>query len=170
MTTALRAARSSVSYPLVLSTDVCVLRPSRSTVNLITTVPGTSACCVQPLRMRSSISATYRGQQKSATSSVEPVPGPPPVDNPKPSPRPPVSTTSLPVRGSGPCVGGRPCASSGACFTGSAAVTLTGLAVFGSDISGVFAAGGRTASLLGTTASGGGLSLTGRHPTGDLRA
>src|SRR5438034_10999900 len=93
--------------------------------------------------------AMYSGQQKSATSSDDPEPGPPPVDRPKPWPRTPVSTGVLPGVTCAPLVGVRPRASSGACFTAGAGVAFVALA-FGSGIviSGAFAAGGRIASRL----------------------
>src|SRR6186713_1106998 len=97
--------------------------------------------------MRVTIVAMYSGQQKSATSSDEPEPAPPPVERPNPWPRMPVSATVLPGLVCAPRVGVRPRASSGACFTAGAGATFAGL-VFGSGtvISGVLAAGARTGS------------------------
>jgi hypothetical protein len=42
--TAVRAAVSSCVWPLDFSIDCCVIVPSRSMVNLIMTLPATSAC------------------------------------------------------------------------------------------------------------------------------
>jgi len=52
MATEVRAAISSISYPLVLSTEVCAMRPSHPIANLITTPPATSACWIQLLQNR----------------------------------------------------------------------------------------------------------------------
>src|ERR1700759_4636582 len=98
--------------------------------------------------MRAIMVARYSGQQKSPViSSEEPEPGRPPVDKTKPWPRTPVSAIALPNAGSLPLVGVRPRASSGACFTVGPGAVLTVLALgSGTVISGVFAAGARTAS------------------------
>src|SRR4029079_4704029 len=97
--------------------------------------------------MRSTIVAMYSGQQKFATSSVTPVPGPPPVESPKPWPRAPVTATALPALVTAPFVGVRPRASSVDSLMGVAGDAFVGFAFgLGSVISGVFAAGGRTAS------------------------
>ena len=73
--------------------------------------------------------------------------------------------SALPNAGSLPLVGVRPRASSGACLTDGAVVGLT-VRAFGSGtvISGVFAAGARTASRLGGS-SGGVTACTGRPPS-----
>src|SRR5438477_8646720 len=107
----------------------------------------------------------YSGQQKSATSRLDPDPGPPPVDRPKPWPRAPVSAIAVPGVTCAPLVGVLPRASSGACFTSGAADALVGLAegFVGSVMSGAFAAGGRIGSRFGFS-SGGVATWTGLPP------
>src|SRR6478736_8696812 len=109
----------------------------------------------------------YSGQQKSATSSTDPDPGPPPLDRPKPCPRMPVSATVLPAVTLSPRVGVRPRASSGALLTGLAAGAALLALAFGSGIviSGALAAGGRTGSRL-RGSSAGFTSWIGRPPIG----
>src|SRR5262245_28614727 len=99
--------------------------------------PTPSTCDRQLARIRSTIKSTYSGQQKSSTSSREPLPALPPVDKPKPCPRAPVSANADPRDVSLPLVGVRPRASSGATLIGVAGAR-TGLAPgLGIVISGV---------------------------------
>ena len=110
------------------------------------------ACCTQATSDAIDHQRHLSGQQKSATSSVDPAPGPPPVDSPNPMPLAPVSATALPGRTSAPRVGAPLRGSSSPFLAGSA---FSGLAPgFGIVISGVFAAGGRTASRFGVSSGG----------------